>query len=341
MTQRFLVAVADYLTENEQELKVLADIADVKLLGADTEDRLLQSAGTFDALLVYHSTRITEKALAAMTKCRGIVRCGVGYDNVDLRAAGIRGIVVCNVPDYGTEEVADHALMLLLAMARRLLPCDHAIRAGVWSKETHVGTPRLRGRTLGIIGCGRIGSALALRAKAIGMRVVFYDPYQPDGIDKALGVERCYKLDVLLSQAEFVSLHCLLTTETRHLLNARTLAQLPRGAYVINTARGPCLDLNSLYDALQSEQVGYAALDVVEIEPLDDERIRKHPRVVLTPHAAYYSVEGFREMRVKGALEARRMLMGEVVRNPVNTQWLVKPRCVLLTPTIGVLGGTP
>jgi len=329
MTQRFLVAVADYLTENEQELKVLADIADVKLLGADTEDRLLQAAGTFDALLVYHSTRITEKALAAMTKCRGIVRCGVGYDNVDLRAAGSRGIVVCNVPDYGTEEVADHALMMLLAIARRFLPCDRAIRAGTWSKETHAGTPRLRGRTLGIVGCGRIGSALALRAKVLGMRVVFHDPYKPDGLDKALGVERCDHLAELLPQADFLSLHCPLTHETRHLLNARTLAQLPRGAYVINTARGPCVDLNALYEALEAGQISYAALDVVEREPLDDDRIRNHPRVVLTPHSAYHSVEGFREMRTKGAQEARRLVLGEPVRNPVNTHSLVNPRCVL------------
>ena len=329
MPQRFLVAVADYLTEAGLEQTVLADCAEVKTLGADTEDRLVAAAGSFDALLVYHASKITERAIAGMTKCRGIVRCGVGYDNVDLKAAGSRGIVVCNVPDYGTEEVADHALMLLLALARRLIPCDQAIRAGIWSKETHVGTPRLRGRTLGIVGCGRIGSALALRAKAIGMRVVFYDPYQPDGIDKALAVERCYKLDEFLPQAEFLSLHCPLTSETRHLINARTLSLLPRGAYVINTARGPCVDLSALYEALQSEQIAYAALDVVEIEPLKDERIRNHPRVILTPHCAYYSIEGFREMRTKGAHEARRILLGEPVRNPVNTQWLVKPKCVL------------
>jgi phosphoglycerate dehydrogenase-like enzyme len=329
MTKRFLVGVADYVTATDQELDVLADIADVKLLGAEAEDQLLETAGSMDALLVYHTTKITEKSIAVMTKCRGIVRCGVGYDNVDLRAAGSRGIVVCNVPDYGTEEVADHALMMLLALARRLLPCDQAIRAGTWSMETYAGAPRLRGRTLGIIGCGRIGSALALRAKVLGMRVVFYDPYKPDGLDKALGVERCYRLEELLSQAEFVSLHCPLTVETRHLLNRQTLAQLPRGAYVINTARGPCLDLDSLYEALQTGQVRYAALDVVEREPLDDDRIRNHPRVLLSPHAAYYSVEGFREMRTKGALEGRRLLLGEAVRNPVNLHCLVNPRCVV------------
>ncbi len=326
MNKRAIVGVTDYLTESDQELGVLADIADVKLLGADSEDQVLHLAGTLDALLVYHTTKITEKLIGALTKCRGIVRCGVGYDNVDIEAAGKRGIVVCNVPDYGTEEVADHALMMLLASARRLLPCDRAIRAGKWSKEFYTGVPRLRGRTLGIIGCGRIGSALALRAKVLGMRVLFYDPFKPDGYDKALGVERCYKLEELLPQAEFISLHCPLTKDTRHFLNARTLALLPRGAYVINTARGPCLDLAALYDALQSEQVSYAALDVLEREPLDDDRIRNHPRVLLTPHSAYYSVEGFREMRSKGAEEARRLVLGEPVRNPVNLQWLTASR---------------
>src|SRR5207302_3195463 len=117
---------------------------------AKSEDTLVQAAGTFDALLIYHTTRITERSISAMTKCRGLVRCGVGYDNVDIRAAGGQGIVVCNVPDYGTEEVADHALMMLLAIARRFLPSDRAIRGGVWSKEIHAGIPRLRGRTLGI-----------------------------------------------------------------------------------------------------------------------------------------------------------------------------------------------
>src|SRR5205807_908302 len=114
---------------------------------------------------------------------------------------------------------------------------------------------------------------LALRAKVLGMRVVFHDPYKPDGLEKALGVERCYRLEELLGQAEFVSLHCPLTAETRHLLNSQTLAQLPRGAYVINTARGPCVDLDALYHALENEQVSYAALDVFEREPLDIERI--------------------------------------------------------------------
>ncbi len=163
---------------------------------------------------------------------------------------------------------------------------------------------------------------MVLRAKTLGMRVVIYDPYKPDGVEKALGVERCHRLEELLAQAEFISLHCPLTDETRHLLNARTLALLPRGAYVINTARGPCVEATALMAAVDAGHVAYAALDVVEEEPLRDERLRRHERIVLTPHTAFYSVEGFQEMRSKGAAEARRLLLGEPVRNAVNLNWL-------------------
>ena len=130
----------------------------------------------------------------------------------------------------------------------------------------------------------------------------------------------------LLPQANFLSLHCPLTRETRHIVNAETLAQLPKGAYVINTARGPCVDAASLMNAIDSGHIAFAALDVVEREPLDDERLRKHAKVLLTPHSAFYSVEGFHEMRSKGALEARRLVLGEAVRNPVNLHCLKNPR---------------
>lgn len=321
------VLVTDYLSEAGSEKDIIRDLADVELLQTYDETDVARRGHEADVLLVYHDIKLSEKSIATLSKCKAMIRCGVGFDNIDLEAAGKRGIVVCNVPDYGTEEVADHALMMLLAIARRFRIADHAIRQGLWSPQLVFGTPRLRGKTLGIIGCGRIGSAMALRGKAIGMRVVIYDPYQPDGLEKALGVERRHRLTELLREAQFVSMHCPLTTETRHLLNADTLAQLPRGAYVINTARGPVIDLNALHDALESGQVSYAGLDVVEREPLDDDRIRNHPNVVLSPHSAFYSVEGFQEMRDKGAQEARRVLCGEAVRNPVNLHCLTQPRC--------------
>lgn len=327
MTKRYQVVVTDTLAEMGSEHKILDDIADLTLLHTEDEADVARLGGEADVLLVYHTIKLTERSIAALAKCRAIIRCGVGYDNVDIESAGKRGIVVCNVPDYGTEEVADHSLMMLIAIARRFHMADQSLRAGKWDPMIVAGTPRLRGRTLGVVGCGRIGSAMVLRARAIGMRVVIYDPYKPDGLEKSLGVERCHRLEDLLRQAEFVSLHCPLTTETRHILNARTFSQLPRGSYVINTARGPCIDPEGLLQALESGQVAYAALDVFEVEPLMDTRIRTHPRIIMTPHTAFYSVEGFQEMRDKGAAEARRILLGETARNPVNRHLVIKPRC--------------
>jgi phosphoglycerate dehydrogenase-like enzyme len=329
MSSRPLIVITDHLAEAGVERAVLDPVADVRLLQTNDEREVVRSGAEADALLVFHNIRLSEESLGQLPRCRVVVRCGVGFDNVDLQAAGRLGIVVCNVPDYGTEEVADHALMLLLALARRLLPCDQAVRAGTWDVTSAFGAPRLRGRTLGVVGLGRIGTATALRAKALGLRVVFHDPYLPDGVDKALGLERVHRLDDLLPRAEFLSLHCPLTSETYHLLNAVTLALLPAGAYVINTARGGCVDLDALLEALASGRVAYAGLDVVEREPLADERVRHHPRVLLTPHVAFYSVEGFAEMRTKGAWEARRAVQGEPVRNPVNLHCLVNPRAVL------------
>jgi phosphoglycerate dehydrogenase-like enzyme len=325
---RPLVVVAAPFAEVAVEHAVLDAVADLRLAQTDDEADLAPLVPEADALLVVHTIKVTEKTLARLGRCKGIVRCGVGYDNLDVHAAGSRGIAVCNVPDYGTEEVADHALMLLLAIARRLVPCVEHIRAGGWDVTQALGAPRMRGKTVGVVGCGRIGTAFALRAKALGARVVVCDPYRPDGLDKMLGVERAATLAELLPQCHFVSLHCPLTAETHHLLDDRTLALLPAGAYVVNTARGRCVDGAALLRALESGRVAAAALDVVEREPLDDERLRRHPRVLLTPHAAFYSVEGFAEMRTKGALEARRLVTGEPVRNAVNLHLVTAPRFV-------------
>lgn len=332
MNPRFRVAVTDYLAEATVEQPVLAPEAAVLLLQAQHEHEVADRAPDADALLVFHDMKLTAASLARLPNCRAVVRVGVGFDNVDLRAAGELGIAVCNVPDYGTEEVADHALMLLLAVARRLIPCHQEVVSGKWELGSAEGSPRLRGRMLGLVGCGRIGTAMALRAKALGLRVLFHDPYQTQGHEKALGVERCHTLEEMLPRCHFLSLHCPLTDETRHLVNARTLALLPRGAYLINTARGGCVDLKALADALDAGQVRSAGLDVFDREPLDDERIRRHPRLVLTPHTAFYSAEGAIEMRTKAAREAKRALLNEPLLNVVNLRWLKNPRCAIRSP---------
>jgi phosphoglycerate dehydrogenase-like enzyme len=327
MPARFRVVMTDFMDETTVEAPILGDLAELVMALSRTEDELAPVVPEADALIVYHDiNHIGEATFARADRCKGVVRAGVGYNNIDLGATGRRGIVVCNVPDYGTEEVADHAMMLLLAVARRLVPCHSAIVGGAWDYKLAVGSPRLRGKTLGIVGCGRIGTAMALRAKAFGLDVVFYDPYLPDGYDKAIGVRRARKLGDLMEQGHFVSIHCYLSDETRRMVDAEALGRMPRGGILINTARGPIVDQPALGDALASGHLAGAGLDVFEREPLDDERLRRHPGVVITPHSAFYSAEGFIELRRKTAEEVRRILLGEPPRNPVNRGLLVNPR---------------
>jgi C-terminal binding protein len=327
MPPRFRVVMTDFMDETTVEAPILGDIAELVMAQSRTEDELAPEVPAADAMIVYHDiNHIGEQTFARAERCKGVVRAGVGFNNIDLQATGRRGIVVCNVPDYGTEEVADHAMMMLLAVARRLVACHNAIVAGGWDYKLAAGAPRLRGKTLGIVGCGRIGTAMALRAKAFGLDVLFYDPYLPDGYDKALGVRRARKLADLMEQSHFVSIHCYLSDETRGMIDADALGRMPKGGILVNTARGPIVNQQALGDALVSGHLSGAGLDVFEHEPLDDERLRHHPGVLITPHSAFYSAEGFIELRRKTAEEVRRILLGEPPRNPVNRGWLVNPR---------------
>jgi phosphoglycerate dehydrogenase-like enzyme len=324
------VLIADFLQDDSIEASVLDGLARIIVVGGHQESDLFADLDEADAIILFHDVqRVSDATFERAKRCKVIVRAGVGYNNVDLPAAGRRGIAVCNVPDYGTEEVADHAMMLLLGVARHLRIQDHDMRSGTWDYLAGRETPRLRGKTLGIIGCGRIGSAMALRAKAFGLDVVFYDPNIPPGLDKALGIRREFQLEPLLEQSHFVSLHCYLDDRSRHLIDSKALSRMPAGSILINTARGPVVDQEALIEALESGHLLGAGIDVFEREPLDDERLRNHPRVILTPHSAFYSKEGFIELRTKAAEEVRRVLLGEAPRNLVNGSMLVNPRITL------------
>ncbi len=321
------VLVADFLDQAEVELPVLGNDARLTLAQGWNEDELEPWLSETDVIMLFHDiARISDSTFAKSPRLKAVVRAGVGFNNVDIEAAGKRGILTCNVPDYGTEEVADHSIMLALAVARRLGPSDRSVRDGKWDYKVAIETPRLRGKTFGIVGCGRIGTATALRAKAFGFDVVFYDPLKPDGIDKALGIRRAWSLDELLPQCQFLSLHCYLSAETHHLIDRRALAALPRGAYLINTARGPVVEQEALIESLESGHLAGAGIDVFEIEPLNDDRLRAMPNVFLTPHSAFYSREGFTELRRKTAEETLRILRGQPPRNLVNGEYLVNPR---------------
>jgi phosphoglycerate dehydrogenase-like enzyme len=323
----FRVVITDFLDDSTIEADALAGLARVETLLAQSEFDLIDTISDASALIVYHDiARLSDAALATADRCVGIVRAGVGFNNIDIEAAAARGIVVCNVPDYGTEDVADHALMLLLALARRLLPCDAAIRAGGWDYSRARPAPRMRDKTLGLVGCGRIGSATALRAKAMGLDILFHDPLAAPGLEKALGIRRAETLEELLRTSDFVSLHCYLDPSTYHLIDGKALAAMKPGALLVNTARGPVVDQEALIAALDSGHLGGAALDVVEREPLDDDRLRRHPAVILTPHCAFYTREGFLEMRHKAAEEVRRLLLGQRPRCPVNLELITTRR---------------
>lgn len=331
MAARPTVYITDFWTKDpDVERAALAGVADIVALGAHREDDLLPRIIDAAALLSWHDITLGRETIRQLPRCKVIVRVGVGFDNVDIAAAREQGIPVCNVPDYGTEDVADHAIALLLALVRNLPQFQADFRAPLmhWNARRCERTPRLRGMTFGIVGLGRIGSATALRAKAFGMNVIANDPFLADGAGKAIGVRMVDSLAELLSMADIVSLHAPLNESSRNMINARALAGVKRGAILINTARGGICDTAALLAALEDRRLAGIGLDVLPTEPAvmsdplvaaarDPQHVAHH-RVLITPHSAFYTEEGSIEMRTKAALEARRAILGERLRNVVN-----------------------
>lgn len=253
--------------------------------------------------------------LARFPKLRAVVRMGVGYDRIDRAACAARGITVCNVPDYGTTEVADHAMALALTLRRGIL-LHHELQRGTppaaWK---YVNTPlvkRSNVQTFGIIGLGRIGTAVALRAKAFGFKVVFFDPHRPNGAELALGIGRAKTLQSLLLQADVLSIHAPLTPETKGMLGLAELSTLPYGAVVVNTARGPIIDLDALGALVREGHIAGAGLDVIPVEPPVEpvpDLLRAYRagedwlqgRLVITPHSAFHTPQAWDDIRRKSA----------------------------------------
>ena len=294
------------------------------LEGHDVELRRLQcrtpeevAAQAADAdVLINQYVPVTAEVLDALPRCRLVVRYGVGVDNVDAEAATARGVWVANVPDYGRDEVADHTLALALSLLRGVVVLDRAVHAGSWDLEPARPLRRLATLTWGVVGCGAIGTAVAGRAAGLGMRVLGYDV---EGVRSGPPIERV-PLEELLGRSDLVSLHAALTRDSHHLLGADALARLRPTSYLVNTARGGLVDTAALLTALDAGALAGAALDVLETEPPDDLgwRLARHPRVVATPHAAWYSEEAFVTLKTEVAKEALRVLEGGKPRSPVN-----------------------
>lgn len=330
-SSRFQIFISDFIADSlEIEREILGDIADVTALDAHSEIELVGRIEHADAIMLYHNLAISRSTIEHLKQCRLIVRCGVGFDNVDHAYARSRGIDVANVPDYGTEEVADSAIGMMLALTRGINFYNVRMREtpDPWMYSTAGKLFRLRGRTFGILGLGRIGSATAIRAKALGMNVIFYDPFKQDGYDKALGIRRVESLDELLENSFVLSVHCPNTPETKHIINAKSIQKMPTGSYLINTARGAVVDVTALPNAIASGKLAGAAIDVLVDEPpapdnplLAAWRDPSHPaytRLIINPHSAFYSEEGLADMRIKGSQACRNALLGAPLRNIIN-----------------------
>lgn len=275
------------------------------------------------------------KYMELLDKCRIFVKPAVGFDGIDLKAWGDLGIPVCNTPDYGTREVADHAMALMLTLTKSIAFHDEQLRAEPrknWRPALNPFGQRMANCTLGVVGLGRIGGAAALRAKAFDMDVVFYDPYKPNGYDLSLGIRRADSLEDLFAQSDIVTLHTPLNDETRNLINADVLKAAKKGLILINTARGPVVDIDALYDALKDNTILATGLDVLPDEPANLEKplIKawhegedwlRH-RVIITPHSAFFTPQSMRDIRGFSARTAARYLRDGRLENCVNEEFL-------------------
>ncbi len=319
----FVVAVTDYVFASlEPEQRVLAPLGvELRPGQCKSEEEIIELTQGADAVLNCYA-KMTARVIEKLDRCKIIARYGIGVDNVDLGAATRAGILVTNVPDYCVDEVSDHALALLLALARRIVPAHGAVREGQWDVVAHAGIRRLRGQTLGLLGFGKIAKAVATKVQPLGMKVIVNDRYLDPDLIARHGAE-AVGLDRLLVEADAISIHVPLSLETRNLIARRELERMKPTAFLINTSRGGIVDEEALADALKAGRIGGAALDVLFTEPPPlDHPLRQLPNVILTPHLAFYSRESVIELQTKTAEEVARALKGEPPRSSVNPEVL-------------------
>ena len=306
------VIVADKISERGVDLLKKTPGLNVVLTTKDTIGAELADA---DALIVRSATRVTKDLLAKASKLRAVGRAGVGVDNIDLEEATRRGVLVMSTPGGNAVSVAEHTFALLLALARQVPKLDSALREGRWEKSSS-GT-EVRGKTLGLIGLGRIGSAVASRAEAFDMRVLAYDPYISEAAAKELQVI-LVPLDRLYAESDFISLHTALSPATSNMINTASIQKMKKGAFIVNAARGELINENDLAEALKSGRIGGAALDVFVEEPPKNSALVGLPNVVSTPHIAGSTKEAQEEVGTQVAVQIRDYLAEGIIRNAVN-----------------------
>jgi D-3-phosphoglycerate dehydrogenase len=334
-----VVLVTDHSwPSTELEAGVLGEVG-ARLVEAPTGDEaeLIELARDADAILTCFA-RVTAAVVRAGRRLQVIGRYGIGVDNIAVEEATRLGIPVTNVPAYCLDEVAEHALALVLASARRIVRYDAALRRDDWGLRTGMPMFRLRGQVLGIVGFGKIGRTVARKASALGLRCLAFDPYVAPAVFREHGVQAT-ELDDLLARSDFVTLHLPLTDETRHLLDAGRLARLKPTALVVNTSRGGVIDQDALVAALREGRLAGAALDVFEPERLPaDHPLLALPGVIATPHVAFYSEESLRDLALLGARNVAAILAGRQPASVVNPSVLTLPRWAHLRPGLAPSG---
>ena len=318
-----LIAVADSPFPNLNPAEVILSELDAELVMADepTVEGILKVASEADGLMVTYG-QITVDVIAGLEKCRVIGRFGLGVDNIDIEAATKAGIAVVYVPDYCIDEVSDHAMAMLLNLARKVSFSNSLVQAGRWEMPAVTPLSRLRGRTLGLAGFGQIPRVVAPKAQAFGLKVIAFDPYIDNDVAAALDVE-LVDFETLLQTSDYVSIHVPMMPETENLFGADAFAQMKPDALLVNTARGPLVDTEALAKALDAGEIGGAALDVMPVEPPPaDSPLLGRDNIILSPHTAFYSVEALDELQTKTARGVVDVLKGEKPVYPINPEVL-------------------
>lgn len=318
MTTKAKVVLTDYVWEAlDVERRILGDAVELVPMQTKKPEEFIAAAADCDALLNTYAGPITADVMAKMPRCKIIARYGIGVDTIDLDAATAAGIIVTNNPTYCIEEVAEHAMALLLAAARKIAFYDRQVRAGHWAVPPGKPMFRLAGSTLGLVGFGNIARQVAIRAASFGMKVLYADPFVKQGQFDVPGT--AVDLPALLRESDFVSLHPPLTAQTRKMMNDDAFGRMKSTAVVVNCSRGPVIDTDALVRALDAKKIAGAALDTTDPEPLPDPHpLRGRENVILNPHVAWYSETAMKGLQAGAPGEVHRVLSGEWPINVVN-----------------------
>ena len=315
------VVITDHIYEDTDLEAGIIEGAGAELvsLDADSAEDVIRDGSDATVLLTTNAP-ITAEVFDALPQLAAVVRMGAGFDNVDVEAATAHDVFVVNVPRYGNEEVATHALALLLACDRRLAQYDRHVRDGNWNWKYRNEQTRLQEKTLGIVGMGRIGKQLAEMASGLGVDIIVFDPYVPAEKIEAQSARKV-SFEELVRQSDLVSIHTVLNDETRQLFDGEVFAKMKNSAVLVNVARGGIIDQSALLKALDEDEIAVAGLDVTDPEPpAENDPVRTHDDIILTPHVAWYSDAALEELRRIPAEEAVRVLENETPENVVNTE---------------------